>query len=167
MGNGTDSMLNPNTGTAQTTGIAPSPWQPIAPTSSSGNFGTGTLAGAGVGAAIGSIIPGVGTVVGAAVGGTIGFIGDLANLWIGSKAAKKQEEQTAQLNAQSKFQYEKETAESRRRYDEQAAEAKKATEWNKFKDEHSMLGNWASNLFAAADKDQNVKNSLVNLWRSK
>lgn len=159
----------PNTSTSQSSGVNYQPtYQPIAPQSSGGSsFGSGTLTGAGTGALIGHFLGPGGTLAGAAIGAGIGFIGDLANLWIGADAAKKSEEQTRKLNAESELQYNKENAVNAERYKERVATAKKATDWSNYKDRTSMLGSWTGNLFALADKDENVKNAMVNLWRSK
>lgn len=150
-------------------------YQPIiAPQASGSGFGSGAMggaaAGAGIGAGIGSFAGGVGAapgaLIGAGIGAAVGFIGDLANLWIGSSAASKQENQTRELNAKAELQYQQENAESARRFDEQMAANKDSAEWNKYKDRTSMLNNWSSSFFAMANQDQNVKNALVNLWRS-
>lgn len=168
---------NPSDFTALPTAGAEQPktYQPImAPQSSGGGFGSGAMggaaAGAGIGAGIGAFAGGIGAapgaLIGAGVGATIGFIGDLANLWISGSAAMKQEDQTRELNAKSKLQFDNEQAESTRRFDEQMAANNKATDWNNYKDRETMVTNWSSSFFAMANQDQNMKNALVNLWRS-
>jgi hypothetical protein len=126
-------------------------------------FGTGTAAGATVGTALAPVTGGLSIPIGA--GG--GLLADIFGLAMDYNAAKKQEKQTDYVNKITGTQYAREYADKRA----DTAFDQKQTEQDKARtaglDRLTNQQNWLNNIAGIINKDQNLKNSFVNMWQSK